>query len=145
MVQLAPYLVADSIASYCTDYIDGESIEAIFAPSELAELLAFRQFIPPDLMGLLRDWTLGFCPLNHIERSLSDLIDARQAHPVRRTTAAVTVPASSWDSTMRNSAPGSAGTHARRENSGNCPPRPSSRDIVLSARSGQERGGGYRL
>jgi 2-polyprenyl-6-methoxyphenol hydroxylase-like FAD-dependent oxidoreductase len=91
MVQLAPYLVADSIASYCTDYIDGESIEAIFAPSELAELLAFRQSIPPDLMGLLRDWTLGFCPLNHIERSLSDLIDARRAHPVRRTTAAVTV------------------------------------------------------
>jgi hypothetical protein len=30
MVQLAPYLVADSIASYCTDYIDGESVEAIF-------------------------------------------------------------------------------------------------------------------
>ena len=35
MVQLAPYLVADSIASYCTDYIDGESVEAIFEPSEL--------------------------------------------------------------------------------------------------------------
>ena len=91
MVQLAPYLVADSLASYCTDYIDGESVEAIFAPSELTEILACRQSIPPDLVGLLREWTLGFCPLNHIERSLSDLIDARQANPVRRITAAVTV------------------------------------------------------
>ena len=90
MVQLAPYLVADSIASYCTDYIDGESVEAIFEPSELEEGLAFRQSIPPDLMGLLRGWTLGFCPLNDIERSLSDLIDARQAHPVQRTAAVVT-------------------------------------------------------
>ena len=90
MVQLAPYLVADSIASYCADYIDGESVEAIFEPSELEEGLAFRQSIPPDLMGLLRGWTLGFCPLNVIERSLSDLIDARQAHPVQRTTAVVT-------------------------------------------------------
>ena len=90
MVQLAPFLVADSIASYCTDYIDGESVEAIFEPSELAEGLAFRQSIRPDLMGLLREWTQGFCPLNHIERSLSDLIDARQANPVQRTTAAVT-------------------------------------------------------
>ena len=44
MVQLAPYTVADSIASYCTDYIDGESVEAIFEPSELrGEALAFRR------------------------------------------------------------------------------------------------------
>jgi 2-polyprenyl-6-methoxyphenol hydroxylase-like FAD-dependent oxidoreductase len=91
MVQLAPYLVADSIESYCTDYIDGESVEAIFEPSELAKGLAFRESIPPDLMGLLRRLTLGFCPLNDIERSLSDLIDARQAHPVQRTTTVVTV------------------------------------------------------
>ncbi len=90
MVQLAPYLVADSIASYCADYIDGESVEAIFEPSELKEGLAFRQSIPPDLMGLLRGWTLGFCPLKDIERSLSDLIDARRAHPVQRTAAVVT-------------------------------------------------------
>jgi 2-polyprenyl-6-methoxyphenol hydroxylase-like FAD-dependent oxidoreductase len=90
MVQLAPYLVADSIDSYCADYIDGESVEAIFEPAELEEGLAFRQSIPPDLMGLLREWTVGFCPLNVIERSLSGLIDARQTHPVRRTTAAVT-------------------------------------------------------
>jgi len=91
MVQLAPFLVADSIASYSADYIDGESIEAIFEPSEIQECLAFRQSIPPDLMGLLREWTLGFCPLNSIERSLSDLIDARQSHPVTRTPAALTV------------------------------------------------------
>ena len=90
MVQLAPYLVADSIASYCTDYIDGESVEAIFEPAELAESLAFRQSIPPDLMGLLQGWTGGFCPLNTIERSLSELIDARKTHPVQRTTAVVT-------------------------------------------------------
>ena len=90
MVQLAPYLVADSIPSYCIDYIDGESVEAIFEPSELEEGLAFRQSIPPDLMGLLQGWTLGFCPLNAIERSLSDLIDARQSHPVKRTAVVVT-------------------------------------------------------
>jgi hypothetical protein len=41
-------------------------------------------------MGLLRGWSLGFCPLNEIERSLSDLLDARQANPVRRTVGAVT-------------------------------------------------------
>jgi hypothetical protein len=73
MVQLAQYLVADSIASYCTDYIDGESVEAIFEPSELAEGPTFRESIPPDLMGLLRGWTRGFCPLNDIERGLSEL------------------------------------------------------------------------
>ena len=89
MVQLAPYLVADSVASYCTDYIDEESIQAIFDPSEIDAGLAFRQSIPSDLMTLLRGWTQGFCPLNAIERSLSDLIDARESHPVQRTTAVV--------------------------------------------------------
>jgi 2-polyprenyl-6-methoxyphenol hydroxylase-like FAD-dependent oxidoreductase len=90
MVQLAPYLVADSIASYCADSIDGQSVEAIFEPSELEEGLAFRQSIAPDLMELLRGWTLGFCPLNVIERSFSDLIDARREHPVQRKAGAVT-------------------------------------------------------
>jgi 2-polyprenyl-6-methoxyphenol hydroxylase-like FAD-dependent oxidoreductase len=90
MVQLAPYLVADSVASYCTDYIDGESVEAIFEPAELAEGLAFRESIPPDLMDLLRGWTRGFCALNAIERSLSDLIDARRGRPVERTIGVVT-------------------------------------------------------
>ena len=89
MVRLAEYLVADSIESYCTDYIDSESVAAIFEPSELEEGLAFRESIPPDLMGLLREWTRGFCPLNDIERGLSDLIDARTTHPVERRLAAV--------------------------------------------------------
>ena len=53
MVQLRDYLVADSVASYCTDYIDGESVEALFDAAELQEGLAFRQSIPPDLMALL--------------------------------------------------------------------------------------------
>jgi hypothetical protein len=90
MVQLAPYLVADSVAGYCTDYIDEESVQAVFEPQEINDGLAFRQSIPWDLMALLRGWAQGFCPLNAIERSLSDLIDARESHPVRRTTAVVT-------------------------------------------------------
>jgi len=90
MVELAPYLVADSVASYCTDHVDEESVKAIFDEQELKEGLAFRQSIPPDLMDLLRGWAKGFCPLNGIERGLSDLIDARQSHPVQRTTASVT-------------------------------------------------------
>ncbi len=90
MVQLASYLVADSVESYCVDYIDGESVVAVFDAAELDEGLSFRQSIPPDLMALLRGWALGFCPLNAIERSLSNLIDARQSHPVQRIAAAVT-------------------------------------------------------
>jgi 2-polyprenyl-6-methoxyphenol hydroxylase-like FAD-dependent oxidoreductase len=89
MVQLASYLVADSVESYRTDSIDADSIEAIFDPPELDEGLAFRQSIPEDLSGLLRDWTRGFVPLNGIERSVSDLIDRRASHPVRRTNADV--------------------------------------------------------
>ncbi|HYC31762.1 MAG TPA: hypothetical protein VEB59_05695 [Gemmatimonadales bacterium] len=90
MVQLRDYLVADSVASYCTDNIDGESVEALFDGTELEEALAFRQSIPPDLMALLRVWVRGFCPLNTIERSLSELIESRP-RPVRRTSGAVTV------------------------------------------------------
>jgi hypothetical protein len=89
MVQLAPYLVADSVESYRTDSIDGDSVEAIFDPSELEEGLAYRRSIAPDLAALLGGWALGFCPLNSIERSLSDLIDAR-GHSVERTAAVVT-------------------------------------------------------
>jgi 2-polyprenyl-6-methoxyphenol hydroxylase-like FAD-dependent oxidoreductase len=87
MVKLASYLVADSVESYCTDSIDDESIHAIFDPSEIDEGLAFRRSIAPDLMTLLRQWALGFVPLNAIERSLSDLIDARAVQqPLKRTT-----------------------------------------------------------
>jgi 2-polyprenyl-6-methoxyphenol hydroxylase-like FAD-dependent oxidoreductase len=90
MVQLAPYLVADSVDSYRTDYIDGDNIDAVFDPAELREGLAFRRSIPADLMELLRDWTTGFCPLNSIERTVSELIDARPANGLQRTKAVVT-------------------------------------------------------
>ena len=90
MVQLAPYLVADSVESYRTDSIDGHSVEAVFDPAELDQGLAFRQSIPKDLMTLLHGWTLGFCPLNALERSLSDLIDARGSSQLQRTAAVVT-------------------------------------------------------
>jgi 2-polyprenyl-6-methoxyphenol hydroxylase-like FAD-dependent oxidoreductase len=90
MVQLASYLVSDSVASYSADYIDGESVSAIFDPSEIEEGLVFRQSIAPDLMAQLRGWALGFCPLKTIERSLSELIDARPLHPVRRHSALLT-------------------------------------------------------
>ena len=90
MVQLAPYIVADSVESYRTDSIDGDSVEAVFDPAELDQGLAFRQSIPGDLKALLRRWTTGFCPLNDIERSLSDLIDARESRALQRTAAIVT-------------------------------------------------------
>jgi hypothetical protein len=90
MVQLAPYLVADSVESYGADSIDGDSVAAIFDPAELDQGLAFRKSIAPDLSALLKSWVLGFCPLNSIERSLSDLIDARGLNGVERTSAVVT-------------------------------------------------------
>jgi hypothetical protein len=90
MVRLASYLVAGSVESYRADHFDAENIEAVFDPQELDEGVAFRRSIPSDLMALLREWTLGFCPLNQIEQSLSDLIDARTSNPVHRTAAVVT-------------------------------------------------------
>ncbi|MFE6254374.1 hypothetical protein [Agromyces sp. NPDC057865] len=90
MVQLAPYLVADSVESYETDVIDGDSIGALFDPDELLDGLAFRAAIPSDLGALLHEWSLGFCALNEIEQSLSDLIDARTTRPVERTSGIVT-------------------------------------------------------
>ena len=90
MVQLASYLVADSVESYCTDRIDAENVEAVFDLAEIEEGLAFRQSIPADLSALLHQWAMGFCPLNAIERSLSDLIDARRSINVERVAAVVT-------------------------------------------------------
>ena len=92
MVQLAPYLVADSVESYREDYIDGENVEAVFDPHELEEGLAFRQSIPSDLMTMLQEWSQGFCPLNAIESAVSDLIDARATGTVTRTSAVVSAP-----------------------------------------------------
>ena len=91
MVQLAPYLVADSVESYRADRIDGDNVEAVFDPRELEDGLAFRQSIPDDLMDLLREWAQGFCPLNAIERSVSDLIDNRDTNSVERRTAVLTM------------------------------------------------------
>jgi len=90
MVQLAPYLVADSVESYRADAIDGDSVEAIFDPPELERGLAFRQSIPSDLSELLESWAQGFCPLKSIEESISALIDARGLDRVERTAAVLT-------------------------------------------------------
>src|SRR5215475_4505696 len=46
MVQLASYLVADSVADYSTDNIDEETVPAVFEPDEIEQSLAFRQSIP---------------------------------------------------------------------------------------------------
>jgi 2-polyprenyl-6-methoxyphenol hydroxylase-like FAD-dependent oxidoreductase len=90
MVKLDSYLVADSVESYCIDYIDGTNIEAVFDRTELDEGVAFRQSITSDLKSLLRQWTTGFCPLNTIEHSLSDLINVRGSGSVERNTVALT-------------------------------------------------------
>jgi 2-polyprenyl-6-methoxyphenol hydroxylase-like FAD-dependent oxidoreductase len=90
MVRLASYLVSDSVESYRADSFDEKDVEAVFDPQELDEDLAFRKAIPPDLKALLSEWSRGFCPLNAIEHSLSDLIDSRRSHPVERTAAVVT-------------------------------------------------------
>jgi 2-polyprenyl-6-methoxyphenol hydroxylase-like FAD-dependent oxidoreductase len=84
MVKLDTYLVADSVESYCIDYIDEENVEAVFDRTDLEEGVASRKSIPPDLRSLLLEWTLGFCPLNAIEQALSDLIDQRGTRTVTR-------------------------------------------------------------
>ena len=90
MVQLAPYLVADTVEAYQADSIDADGIAALFDPRELEDGIAFRKSLPTDLTTLLRDWELGFCPLNQIEQAVSDLIDERTSHPVRRINGVVT-------------------------------------------------------
>ena len=90
MVMLASYLVADSLESYRADHIDGETVEAVFEPAEIDEGLAFRRTIAADLMALLTQWAQGFSPLNSIERSLSELIEARGGSAVQRIAAPVT-------------------------------------------------------
>ena len=84
MVKLSSFLVADTVENYCADYIDGENVEAVFDDAELEESLAFRQSIPGDLMELIRGWVQGFCPLNSIEQTLSNLIDNRGSNGVER-------------------------------------------------------------
>jgi hypothetical protein len=84
MVKLSPYLVADSIDAYRDDQLDGENVGAVFESWELEENLAFRQTLDPELVGLLTSWTNGFCRLNEIESSLSELLDSPGASPVER-------------------------------------------------------------
>ena len=84
MVKLSSFLIADSVEKYCADYIDGETIKAVFDIAEIAEGLAFCQSIPQDLASLIREWVQGFCPLNVIEEALSDLIDNRGVNGVER-------------------------------------------------------------
>jgi len=89
MVSLASYLVADSIEAYREDAVDGQDVEAIFEPFELEARLAYRRSVAPDLRALLEEWTRGFVPLNTIESTLSDLIDARATGTVERISATV--------------------------------------------------------
>jgi hypothetical protein len=84
MVRLSSFVAADSIESYCADNIDGQNIEAVFDVAELEETLAFRRSIPPDLMSLVRTWVQGFCPLNAMEKTLTDLINERASKNVER-------------------------------------------------------------
>ncbi len=84
MVKLSSFLVADTIDKYCADYVDGENVEAVFDVTEIAESLAFSQSLPKDVMALIHEWVQGFCPLNTIEQTLSDLIDNRGLNGVER-------------------------------------------------------------
>jgi len=84
MVKLSSFLVADSVESYCADYIDGENIGAVFDVAEIEESLAFRQSAPDGIMSLIRKWVQGFCPLNSIEDALSKLIDSHGLNRVER-------------------------------------------------------------
>jgi hypothetical protein len=66
MVQLAPYLVADSSETYRTDPIDGDSLAAIFDPPELDEGLAFSRILyytrptaPKRSTGLIASLTMS--------------------------------------------------------------------------------------
>jgi len=90
MVRLASYLAADSVTNYRACQFDAHDVEAVCDPQELDEELAYRRSIPPDLMHLLERWTVGFCPLNVIEHSLSGLIDARGSNAVERIEVALT-------------------------------------------------------
>jgi len=89
MVSLAPYLLADSLDSYRTDLIDGQDVEAIFDPVELATRMAYRHTVAADLRALLQEWSRGFVPLNTIEGRLRDLIESRGTGTVQRLAAEI--------------------------------------------------------
>ena len=90
MVQLAPYLVADSVESYRTDHIDGDNVEAVFDPAELDEGLAFRQSIPSGPDGASSRLDTGVLPAqrDRARRQRSDR--CARVESVQRTAAVVT-------------------------------------------------------
>jgi 2-polyprenyl-6-methoxyphenol hydroxylase-like FAD-dependent oxidoreductase len=90
MVSLAPYLIADTIESYKADQIDGQDVEALWDPVELATRLAYRQRVAPDLRALLEEWSQGFVALNTVEDRLTELIESRETGTVERVSATVT-------------------------------------------------------
>src|SRR5262249_5540847 len=91
MVRLVSYLTADSISAYSADEIDGDTVAAIFEPSELEKSLKFRRSISPKLFGLLQKRNQGFTRPNAIETGLSALIAEGGRSPVERIDAEVTV------------------------------------------------------
>jgi hypothetical protein len=91
MVRLASYLTAESISAYCADEIDGDTVSAIFEPSELEKGLNFRRSINPRLFALLQRWDQGFCRLKDIEESLNALINEGGKSPVERIQSVLTV------------------------------------------------------
>ena len=97
MVQLAPYLVADSVESYCTDAIDGDSIEAVFDPQELDEGIAFRQSIPAGPDGAAPRLDAGVLPAQR-DRAVAQRPDrcARRVAARVGGTLAVVTPRTRW-------------------------------------------------
>ena len=84
MVKLSPYLTAKSVSAYAADEIDGANVAALFEPAELEQSIEFRRSISPKILALLEKWNQGFCPLNEIERALSDLITEKGKSSVER-------------------------------------------------------------
>ena len=82
MVHLESYLAADSVENYCTDPLDGDNVEAVFAPAELDEAIAFQRSIPSDLMTLLRGWTAGLLPVER-HRAVAQRSDRRACDGLR--------------------------------------------------------------
>ena len=91
MVRLEPYLVADSVEEYRAGQTDEDDLDAVFDPREIAQCIAYRHLITPDLMSLLQQWTIGFSALNEIENSLSNLIESRDFNPVERSNSRISV------------------------------------------------------
>ena len=84
MVSLADYLVADSIESYKADTIDGRASRPFSTRPSSRPGWPTGEPSPTTCVACFTTWTRGFVPLNTIERSLSELIDARATGTVER-------------------------------------------------------------